>query len=98
MSCGAVIAVEAPEWAYDMRPRCTACDGPWAPIGKAEEGHTPLKPIRLDAATEQRVLGLDCSKAGFVPTNLVHAFRAKSGTSCVLRIAGEIADLYEEVS
>lgn len=59
-----------------------------------EEGHTPLKPLRVDWATEQRVLGLQCSRAGFVAANLVHAFHPESATSVVFRMAGDIADLY----
>jgi molybdopterin/thiamine biosynthesis adenylyltransferase len=99
MSCGDAIIVEAPEWAYDMRPRCdnATCKGPWTSAGAAPEGYTPIKPIRIDAMAESRILDLPCSKAGFVAMNLVHAYHAETDTSAVYRIAGDLTELYAEV-
>lgn len=99
MSCHDIVTVEAPEWAYDMKPHCSnsECKGPWTSIGPAYEGHTPLKPIRLDANTEPRILDLACSKAGFVALNLVHAFHPEASTSAVLRMPGNLSDLYTQV-
>ncbi|WP_354699930.1 hypothetical protein DSM112329_00188 [Paraconexibacter sp. AEG42_29] len=99
MSCGDVVTVESPEWAYDMRPRCRAkpCGGAWVSKGRPVEGHTPLKPIRLDARTDQRILDLTCAKAGFTSMNLVHAFQPTTGEGAVLRMSGGLADLFDEV-
>jgi adenylyltransferase/sulfurtransferase len=97
MSCGGAITVEAPEWAYDMRPRCSSggCGGPWKPIADAPSDYTPLKPIGLDASATIRVTDLICAKAGFVAMQLVHGYQPDTGASAVFRMNGTLTDLYE---
>ena len=97
MSCGDVMKVEAPEWAYDMKPRCLNCSGPWTPIQVARGGGTPVKPIRIDATTDEGVLSMKCAKAGLVSLNLVQVLRADGSSSRVARMAGKLTDLFEEV-
>lgn len=96
MSCGDVVAVGASEWAYDRRPRCEACGGPWVSRGAPELGYSPTKPQVLSRAADPEALRFSCREAGLPPRAIFEA-RNGGGEALPYRLGGSLDDLYESV-
>lgn len=97
MKCGNVIAVAAPEWAYDMNPRCKSCNGPWTSLGEPPEGYSPTKPKVISRNVDSAALDVSCRSAGLPPMAIFAARPDGAEEDELFQLAGRLDDLYETV-
>jgi adenylyltransferase/sulfurtransferase len=98
LACGTVMTVGAPEWAYDLRPRCRGCEGPWSPARTVPaEGYSPTKPARLTRDSEPSALAHACGAAGLPALAVFEATSADGARTAAFRLRGTLDDLFTTV-